>query len=129
MPTHQGRGSLQDIDQLSVLRPIVKCVACAVVLHRVVVDHGQSLTMDVWAGGRYAASCSNVRDIVPTLRKAFQEAASGVPGPVFVEFPLDVLYPISGTRVCARTVRAPVRGVGRCVRKAPVPTCFTTCQR
>lgn len=65
----KGRGSLQDIDQLSVLKPIVK----------------------------YAATCTSVRQIVPTLRKAFQQAMSGVPGPVFVEFPLDVLYPISGT--------------------------------
>ena len=66
----QGRGSLQDIDQLSVLKPIVK----------------------------YAATCNTVRDIVPTLRRAFCEAMSGVPGPVFVEFPLDVLYPVSEIR-------------------------------
>ncbi len=63
----KGRGALQDIDQLAVIRPIVK----------------------------FAATVSRVRDIVPTLRRAFQEAMSGVPGPVFVELPLDVLYPIT----------------------------------
>ena len=66
----KGRGALQDIDQMSVLKPIVK----------------------------YAATCDSVRDIVPVLRKAFQEASSGTPGPVFVEFPLDVLYPVMEVR-------------------------------
>jgi acetolactate synthase-like protein len=60
----KGRGSLQDIDQRSVLEPIVK--RCFTI--------------------------STVRDIVPMLREAFQCASSGVPGPVFVELPLDVLY-------------------------------------
>ena len=60
----QGRGSLQDIDQQVLLRPIVKEVFMA----------------------------RAVRDIVPMLRKAFQVASSGVPGPVFVELPIDVLY-------------------------------------
>eukprot|EP01062_Namystynia_karyoxenos_P008907 TRINITY_DN13146_c0_g1_i1.p2 TRINITY_DN13146_c0_g1~~TRINITY_DN13146_c0_g1_i1.p2 ORF type:complete len:695 (+),score=234.92 TRINITY_DN13146_c0_g1_i1:105-2189(+) len=61
----KGRGALQDIDQMAVLRPIVK----------------------------YCATCSSARDIVPTLREALRQAVSGVPGPVFVELPLDVLYP------------------------------------
>jgi len=60
----KGRGSLQDIDQMSVLKPIVK----------------------------WAATVTRAADIVPTLRRAFQEAVSGVPGPVFVELPIDVLY-------------------------------------
>jgi len=34
-----------------------------------------------------------VKDIVPVLEKAFAVAQSGVPGPVFVELPIDVLYP------------------------------------
>ncbi len=59
----QGRGSLQDIDQQVLLRPIVKEVFMA----------------------------RAVRDIVPMLRRAFQVAVSGVPGPVFVELPIDVL--------------------------------------
>jgi acetolactate synthase-1/2/3 large subunit len=60
----KGRGALQDIDQLSLVRPIVK----------------------------WSASCKKVRDIVPTLERAFQEAQNGVPGPVFVEIPIDLLY-------------------------------------
>jgi len=65
----QGRGALQDIDQLAFLKPVCKWVV----------------------------SCRTVRDIVPALRRAFQEAQSGVPGPVFVELPLDVLYPVLET--------------------------------
>mmetsp|Transcript_21989 Transcript_21989/g.38951 ORF Transcript_21989/g.38951 Transcript_21989/m.38951 type:complete len:694 (-) Transcript_21989:7-2088(-) len=83
----QGRGSLQDIDQLAFLSPIVK----------------------------WAYSCRTVRDIVPTLRRAFQVAASGVPGPVFIELPLDVLYPYTEmlpqmgthTRLRARDLTGP----------------------
>ncbi|KAL7648039.1 UNVERIFIED_CONTAM: hypothetical protein RMT77_001656 [Armadillidium vulgare] len=61
----KGRGALQDIDQLSLFKPICK----------------------------FCATVTTVRDIVPTLRKALQVAQSGTPGPVFVELPLDVLYP------------------------------------
>jgi len=38
-------------------------------------------------------SVTKVRDIVPKLREAFKVAQSGTPGPVFVELPIDVLYP------------------------------------
>lgn len=61
----KGRGSLQDIDQRVLFNGIVK----------------------------WQVSISRVVDIVPTLEKAFQVAQSGVPGPVFVELPIDVLYP------------------------------------
>jgi thiamine pyrophosphate-dependent acetolactate synthase large subunit-like protein len=61
----KGRGSLQDIDQMALLRPHVK----------------------------YARSVSRVCDIVPVLEEAIATALSGTPGPVFVELPLDVLYP------------------------------------
>ena len=61
----KGRGSLQDIDQLSLFKPICK----------------------------FTASVRRVRDIVPVLRKAICVAQSGVPGPVFVELPIDSLYP------------------------------------
>lgn len=61
----KGRGSLQDIDQISLFKPICKFTACV----------------------------KRVRDIVPTLRKAICIAQSGVPGPVFVELPIDSLYP------------------------------------
>ncbi|KHJ93807.1 thiamine pyrophosphate enzyme, TPP binding domain protein [Oesophagostomum dentatum] len=61
----KGRGALQDIDQLVLFRPLCK----------------------------YAARVERLRDIVPTLRQAIKAATSGCPGPVFVEFPVDVLYP------------------------------------
>lgn len=60
----QGRGALQDIDQLAMIRPHVK----------------------------WAADVSRVRDIVPTLEKAFRISQDGVPGPVFVQLPIDALY-------------------------------------
>jgi acetolactate synthase-like protein len=60
----QGRGALQDIDQLALLRPQVK----------------------------WAHSVRRVRDIVPTLERAFRVAQETVPGPVFVELPIDLLY-------------------------------------
>jgi len=62
----KGRGALQDIDQLALFKPLCK----------------------------YAASVSCVREIVPTLKKAICIAQSGTPGPVFVELPIDTLYPI-----------------------------------
>ena len=34
-----------------------------------------------------------MRDIPSLVRKAMQKAQSGTPGPVFVEFPIDTLYP------------------------------------
>lgn len=66
----KGRGALQDIDQMSIFRPLCK----------------------------FTATINRVRDIVPTLKKAFQMASSGTPGPVFVEFPIDVLYPINESK-------------------------------
>jgi acetolactate synthase-1/2/3 large subunit len=60
----QGRGALQDIDQLALFRPHVK----------------------------WARAVKRVRELAPALQKAFQVAQAGVPGPVFVECPLDVLY-------------------------------------
>jgi acetolactate synthase-1/2/3 large subunit len=60
----QGRGALQDIDQRALMRPHVKEV------HAV----------------------RRVRDIVPTLERAFRFSQEGVPGPVFVELPIDLLY-------------------------------------
>ncbi|KAM4704091.1 2-hydroxyacyl-CoA lyase 2 [Rhinophrynus dorsalis] len=61
----QGRGALQDIDQMSLFKPICK----------------------------FCASVRTIREIVPVLRKAMAVAQSGTPGPVFVEFPIDILYP------------------------------------
>ncbi|XP_071437857.1 LOW QUALITY PROTEIN: 2-hydroxyacyl-CoA lyase 2-like, partial [Pithys albifrons albifrons] len=61
----KGRGALQDIEQLALFRPLCKV----------------------------ALTVGTVRDIVPTLRRAFAIAQGGTPGPVFVELPIDVLYP------------------------------------
>ncbi|MGD9301480.1 MAG: thiamine pyrophosphate-binding protein [Desulfobacterales bacterium] len=60
----KNRGSLQDIDQLSLLKSIAKM---AVTIRR---------------------NC----DVVPVMEKAFDVCRSGVPGPVFVECPIDMLY-------------------------------------
>jgi len=60
----KGRGALQDIDQQALFTPHVK----------------------------WAASASAVRDLAPMLEKAFAVARAGVPGPVFLECPVDLLY-------------------------------------
>ena len=60
----KGKGALQDIDQMALFAPHVK----------------------------WAASVARVRDIIPALERAFLEARTGVPGPVFVELPVDLLY-------------------------------------
>lgn len=61
----KGRGALQDIDQLSLLATVCKRVY----------------------------TVTTVREIAVTLRQALQLAQSGTPGPVFVELPIDTLYP------------------------------------
>lgn len=61
----KGRGALQDIDQLALFKPLCK----------------------------YVATVRRIRDIVPTLKEAIRVAQSGTPGPVFVELPIDTLYP------------------------------------
>ncbi len=61
----KGRGALQDIDQLALVKPIVK----------------------------WARVAKKVRDIVPLLEEAFQVCQQGVPGTVFLEIPIDLLYP------------------------------------
>jgi acetolactate synthase-1/2/3 large subunit len=60
----KGRGSLQDIDQLSVMESITK----------------------------WSVSLKTVPSIGPMVRKALDVAREGVPGPVFVELPIDLLY-------------------------------------
>ncbi|MBI4582998.1 MAG: thiamine pyrophosphate-binding protein [Planctomycetes bacterium] len=61
----KGRGALQDIDQMALMRPHVKS----------------------------AETVRAVRGIIPALERAFNLAPAGVPGPVFVELPVDLLYP------------------------------------
>ncbi|XP_071656789.1 2-hydroxyacyl-CoA lyase 2 isoform X2 [Patagioenas fasciata] len=61
----KGRGALQDVEQLPLFRTL--CKSCL--------------------------SVRTVRDLVPCIRQAMATARSGTPGPVFVELPIDVLYP------------------------------------
>jgi acetolactate synthase-1/2/3 large subunit len=61
----RGRGALQDIDQMALVRPHVK----------------------------RASRVTRVRDLVPALDEAFRLSRDGVPGPVFLECPVDLLYP------------------------------------
>ena len=61
----KGRGALQDIDQISLMKTVCKKVF----------------------------TCNQVKKIVPTLKNAFLEAKSYPQGPVFIEFPIDTLYP------------------------------------
>ncbi|MFQ6017395.1 MAG: thiamine pyrophosphate-binding protein [Kiloniellaceae bacterium] len=66
----KGKGALQDIDQRALVGPHVKFVRCV----------------------------RRVRELVPAVRQAFARARQGVPGPVFVECPVDLLYPESVIR-------------------------------
>src|SRR5512140_814230 len=61
----RGRGALQDIDQMALVRPHVKM----------------------------ARRATRLAELVPMLEEAFHAARSGVPGPVFLECPVDLLYP------------------------------------
>jgi acetolactate synthase-1/2/3 large subunit len=61
----RGRGSLQDIDQMALMSPHVK----------------------------WATRVTRVRSLAPVVQEAFRIAREGVPGPVFVECPVDLLYP------------------------------------
>jgi acetolactate synthase-1/2/3 large subunit len=58
------RGALQDIDQMPLMAPHVK----------------------------YARAVRRVRDLAPAVVEALEAAAAGVPGPTFVECPVDLLY-------------------------------------
>lgn len=61
----KGRGSLQDIDQASIMRPVCKKVIL----------------------------CKRVKDLGRAVSDAFSEAMSYPRGPVFIEMPIDTLYP------------------------------------
>ncbi len=61
----RGRGALQDIDQMSLMKPVTK----------------------------WCARANKVGDIRPLLEKALKTAVEGVPGPVFLELAVDLLYP------------------------------------
>ncbi len=67
----KGRGSLQDVEQLSLMTPITK----------------------------WAASVRSVPALVPMVERALTIAREGVPGPVFLEVPVDLLYPEAVVRM------------------------------
>ncbi len=60
----RGRGALQDVDHQAMFAPHVKS----------------------------AARVGRVRELAATIATAFTAAASGAPGPAFVECPVDLLY-------------------------------------
>ena len=60
----RGRGALQDIDHIALLKSAVK----------------------------WSKAVRRVKDLIPAVEEAFRRSASGVPGPVFVEAPIDLLY-------------------------------------
>ena len=60
----QGRGALQDIDQRPLIAPHVK----------------------------FLRQVRRVADLAPAVTDAFAAACEGVPGPAFVECPVDLLY-------------------------------------
>ncbi len=66
----KGRGALQDIDQLALMKPITK----------------------------WAASARRLPQLSHLLRQALRVAREGVPGPVFLEVPVDLLYPEAQVR-------------------------------
>jgi acetolactate synthase-like protein len=61
----RGRGALQDVDQMALVSPHVK----------------------------RARRVTRLRDLAPALDEAFQLSREGVRGPVFLECPVDLLYP------------------------------------
>lgn len=66
----KNRGALQDIDQLALVKSITKL----------------------------ALSVRRNCDIIPVLENAFDVCRSGVPGPVFIECPIDLVYSESMVR-------------------------------
>ena len=78
----RGRGALQDIDQMALVGPHVK----------------------------RASRVTRVRDLAPALDEAFRLARQGVPGPVFLECPVDLLYPEALVREWYARRRAAGRG-------------------
>lgn len=61
----KGRGALQDIDQITLMKPLTK----------------------------WAASLTQVKELQPAIEEALRIATHATPGPVFLEVPVDLLYP------------------------------------
>lgn len=60
----KGRGALQDIEQIGLLKSVVK----------------------------WSKRVGKVAELIPAMEKAFRKAQEGTPGPVFIEIPVDLLY-------------------------------------
>lgn len=60
----RGKGALQEMDHVEVMKPITK----------------------------WAVQVTNTREIPDYLSRAFSAAMDGVPGPVYIEFPVDILF-------------------------------------
>lgn len=60
----QGRGALQDIEQIKLVGTLVK----------------------------WAVRVKKVAELVPVMEKAYRICQEGTPGPVFIECPVDLLY-------------------------------------
>ncbi len=84
-PSHnRGRGALQEIEQLALFRPITK----------------------------WSAQVPSVRQIPLYLARAFREALSGRPGPVFLEMAWDVLVDTVDTLELPERYFSPARPAG-----------------
>lgn len=46
---------------------------------------------------KWSVSPRSVKELVPAIERAFFECQKGVPGPVFVELPMDLLWPAAPT--------------------------------
>lgn len=76
---------LQDIDQMSLFTTVVK----------------------------WSKAVRRVRDLAPTLEEAFLQAQQGLPGPVFVECPVDLLYDEAMVRASSTAWRVKARRWGQ----------------
>ena len=92
----QGRGALQDIDQ----RPLVG------------------------AARRRFFKMQRLRDLGPAVGDAFALARSGVPGPVFIECPVDLLYDEASVRQWYAEAAGKGNSLSRaCAALVPQPPC------
>jgi thiamine pyrophosphate-dependent acetolactate synthase large subunit-like protein len=92
----QGRGALQDIDQRPLVAPHVK---------------------------RFF-KLRRVRELAPAVAEAFALAAEGVPGPVFLECPVDLLYDEASIRQWYTEAAGKGKGAGRpSAALVPEPAC------
>ena len=83
----KGKGALQDVNQIDLMKSIVKWAVSANTVR---------LAFFRRTGALMLTEPSQVAEIAPIVQKAFAEATSGVCGPVFIETPIDILWPQAG---------------------------------